>query len=159
MQQVEGAGVQHLHSPFSSPFFGVELFYDYGFSSVWVLPVIPLFLTNTVVPVRACLSSDGRGFVWTKKKASMGLLVFNPLWGTRWTKWRKLFITRANAESWESRCLAPSKQFPPIPCFFHQVNAEPHVFRDSIHSSIEYKSTEPLLNRAGHGSENTLDRT
>ncbi len=101
MRQVEGASVQHLLSPFSSPFFGVKLLYDYGFSSVWVLPVISLLLTNTVGPVRACLSSDGRGFVGPKKKTSMGLLVFNPLWGivsTRWTKWRKLFITRANAE-------------------------------------------------------------
>jgi hypothetical protein len=42
MRKVEGAGIQHFLSPFSSPFFGVKLLYDYGFNSVWVLPVIPL---------------------------------------------------------------------------------------------------------------------
>ncbi len=42
MRKVEGAGIQHFLSPFSSPIFGVKLIYDYGFSSVWVLPVIPL---------------------------------------------------------------------------------------------------------------------
>jgi hypothetical protein len=93
MRQVEGAGVQHLLSPFSSPFFGVKLLYDYGFSSVWVLPVIPLLLTNTVVPVRACLFSDGRGFVGTKKKTSMGYRVYSM------NKTEEMFITRANAES------------------------------------------------------------
>ncbi len=48
--------------------------------SVWVLPVIFLLITNTVSPVRACYPYDGRGFVGTKKKTIVGLLVFITLW-------------------------------------------------------------------------------
>jgi hypothetical protein len=33
MQQVDGAAAQHPLSPFSSPFFGVKLLYDYGLCS------------------------------------------------------------------------------------------------------------------------------
>jgi hypothetical protein len=51
--------------------------------NVWLLPVISLFLTDTVTPVRACsIHMIGRGFVGPKKKTSVGLLVFNPLWAS-----------------------------------------------------------------------------
>jgi hypothetical protein len=39
--------------------------------SIWILPVISLLLTNTVSPVRACLSYDERGFVGPKKKTTV----------------------------------------------------------------------------------------
>jgi hypothetical protein len=43
--------------------------------SVWLLPAISLLLTNIVSRVRACLSTWWEGFVGTKKKTSVGLLV------------------------------------------------------------------------------------
>ncbi len=45
------------------------------------LPVVSLFLSNSVSPVRACpIIYVGRGFVVPKKKTTVDLLVFNPLW-------------------------------------------------------------------------------
>ncbi len=49
--------------------------------SVWLLsPVISLALTDSVTPVRACLSIWWERFLGPKKKTIMGFLVFNPLW-------------------------------------------------------------------------------
>ncbi len=37
MRQVDWAVAQHLLSPFSSPFFGMKVLYDYGFWSSWLI--------------------------------------------------------------------------------------------------------------------------
>jgi hypothetical protein len=59
------------------------------YGSVWVLPVIPLLLTNTVLPVRAFLSIWLERFRGTQKEDECGPLtvVFSPLWWSpcNWT--------------------------------------------------------------------------
>ncbi len=52
------------------------------YGSVWVLPVISLFLTNTVSPVQACLTKWWERFRGTQKEDECWplLLVFNSLW-------------------------------------------------------------------------------
>jgi hypothetical protein len=48
-------------------------------SSVWVLPIISLLLTNTLSPMRACLSICWERFRGTQKEDDRGPLIFNPL--------------------------------------------------------------------------------
>ncbi len=52
MRKVDWAAVQYLLSPFSSPFFGVKLLYDYGFWWGWGVHAHPLSLS---LPSRAKL--------------------------------------------------------------------------------------------------------
>ncbi len=48
--------------------------------SVWFIPVISLLLTNTYRGCRLAYPYDCRGFVRTKMKTTVGLLVLTPRW-------------------------------------------------------------------------------